>query len=187
MDLPLFYFILFYVNGIWPACESVRPIYAVPTEARRGHHITRDCSYRQLWDTLWGLGTKPDSLKEHPVLLTTEPSLSSPVLCFDRRMIKTYLSTKKWMILYCVLLRFFSDVLIHSDITRAGSEEEGERASHKQENWVRMREQHRPKAAWCHLPSCPRVCLLYAPNIDRPDVFIFCTALILSCKEKEML
>lgn len=56
--------------GILPACMSVRYMYAVPSEARRGHQIPLEpyrCGdqIRVLWEIRVFLATKPHSVPAH--------------------------------------------------------------------------------------------------------------------------
>jgi hypothetical protein len=48
-----------YMSGF--ACLSAHHVHAVPMEARRGCWISWNCSYIQLWASIWLLGTKPGS------------------------------------------------------------------------------------------------------------------------------
>jgi hypothetical protein len=60
-------------------CVCARCACLVPGEARRGHWIPWNWSYRGLQAAMWLLGIKPP---EEPVLLTAEPSLQPLVLFF---------------------------------------------------------------------------------------------------------
>ena len=56
---------------VWPVCISVSYVCLVPTETKRGHLISWNCSYRHLLTTVV-LGMEPGSSAR--VVLTTEPS-----------------------------------------------------------------------------------------------------------------
>lgn len=58
-----------------PVCVSVYHMHAAPKEARRGHWLLWDWSYRCLFGPYgcWELNLGP--LEEQPVVLTAEPPL----------------------------------------------------------------------------------------------------------------
>ena len=76
--------LFFYVSKCFPcmyifvACTSL-----VPSEVSRGHWTSLNWNYRGLWTTTWVLRSKPRSLLEQQVLLTTKPSLQSVLFIFN--------------------------------------------------------------------------------------------------------
>ena len=63
-----------YMGFCLHVCIYIPHAFLVPMEVRRGHLISWNWSYRQLWASMWLVGIKPCSCRR---AVKTEPSLQS--------------------------------------------------------------------------------------------------------------
>lgn len=57
--LSAFCFVVFYVYWCFACLYINTPHACLRSQARRGHWVPQNCTYRWLWDTTWQLGTEP--------------------------------------------------------------------------------------------------------------------------------